>query len=254
MSRTLHIQAAGRSRRGPARPDNQDAFAVVPEIGLFVVADGIGGRPAGGAASALALTAVRAAMTARPRIHGAAAGALFRAAVEEANQRILAAAEADPEKLGMGATFTGALVRGERLAIAHVGDSRAYLLHDRRLLRLTEDHVLEHDRIWGALDLAERARLAACRRLLTRALGIAETVEVDVGLVAPQDGDVFLLCTDGLTTALRENAIAGVLLEHPEPGDAATRLIERAGDEGAEDDATAVVVRWSRRSEAHGRA
>ena len=254
MSRTLHIQAAGLSRRGLARSDNQDAFAVVPLLGLFVVADGIGGRPAGGAASALALAAVRAAMTATPRVRGAAAGALFRAAVEEANLRILAAGEGDPAKLGMGATFTGALVRGDRVAIAHVGDSRAYLLHQRRLDRLTEDHVLEHDGMWGALDLAERARLAACRRRLTRALGIAETVEVDVGLFTPQDGDVLLLCTDGLTAALRENEIAGILLEHPDPEDAAERLIARAGDHGGEDDTTAVVVRWGGEGESHGRA
>ncbi len=254
MSRTLHIQAAGLSRRGLARPDNQDAFIADRALGLFVVADGIGGRPAGGAASALALAAVRAAMAATPRVHGAAAGALFRAAVEEANLRILATGEGDPAKLGMGATFTGALVRGERLAIAHVGDSRAYLLHHRRLHRLTEDHVLQNDRIWGALDLAERARLAACRRKLTRALGIAETVEVDVGLVAPQDGDVLLLCTDGLTAALGEKEIGGILLEHPDPDDAAARLIARADEKDAEDDTTAVVVRWGGEGESHGRA
>jgi len=156
LSRTLHIEAAGLSSRGRAHTDNQDAFAVFPELGLFVVADGIGGRPAGGVASALALAAVRAALGGDAR---APASLLLRAAVEEANQRILATAEGDPAKSGMGATFTGALMRGERVAIAHVGDSRAYLLHARRLDRLTEDHILANDGIWGALDLAERAKL-----------------------------------------------------------------------------------------------
>jgi serine/threonine protein phosphatase PrpC len=251
LSRTLHIEAAGLSSRGRAHTDNQDAFAVFPELGLFVVADGIGGRPAGGVASALALAAVRAALGGDAR---APASLLLRAAVEEANQRILATAEGDPAKSGMGATFTGALMRGERVAIAHVGDSRAYLLHARRLDRLTEDHILANDGIWGALDLAERAKLADCRHRLTRALGIVETVEVDVGLVTPQEGDVLLLCTDGLTAALSEREIACILLEHGEPGDAAARLMTRATEKGAEDDATAVVVRWGAQGQSHGRA
>jgi len=251
LSRTLHIEAAGLSSRGRAHTDNQDAFAVFPELGLFVVADGIGGRPAGGVASALALAAVRAALGGDAR---APASLLLRAAVEEANQRILATAEGDPAKSGMGATFTGALMRGERVAIAHVGDSRAYLLHARRLDRLTEDHILANDGIWGALDLAERAKLADCRHRLTRALGIVETVEVDVGLVTPQEGDVLLLCTDGLTAALSEREIACILLEHGEPDDAAARLMVRATEKGAEDDATAVVVRWGAQGQSHGRA
>jgi PPM family protein phosphatase len=154
----------------------------------------------------------------------------------------------------MGATFTGALVRGERVTIAHVGDSRAYLLHGRRFNRLTEDHVLENDGIWGAMGLAERAKLAECRRRLTRALGIVEAVEVDVGSFEPQDGDVLLLCTDGLTSAMSENEIAGILLEHRAPADAAARLIARADDDGAEDDATVVVVRWGAQGESRGRA
>ena len=251
MSRTLHIEAAGLSSRGRAHTDNQDAFAVFPELGLFVVADGIGGRPAGGVASALALAAVRAALGGDAR---APASLLLRAAVEEANQRILATAEGDPAKSGMGATFTGALMRGERVAIAHVGDSRAYLLHARRLDRLTEDHILANDGIWGALNLAERARMAECRHRLTRALGIVETVEVDVGLVAPQEGDVLLLCTDGLTAALTDKEIAGTLLEHGEPEEAAGRLMARATENGAVDDVTAVVVRWGAQGQSHGRA
>jgi protein phosphatase len=144
----------------------------------------------------------------------------------------------------MATTFTGALVRPERTAFAHVGDSAAYLLHDRAFARLTEAHVLQHDPTWAALDLDARAALRGERRSLTRALGTADAVLVDVGAIEPHAGAALLLCTDGLTAAVAEKEIAGILIEHPDPDEVVERLMERARDRNARDDATAVVVRW----------
>jgi serine/threonine protein phosphatase PrpC len=238
----LHVQAAGRSLRGRATTQNQDAFAVEPRLGLFAIADGVGGRPAGGLASARSLAVVRDALV---RATQGPPCARLRAAVEEANLRILVDAERDAAMLGMATTFTGALVCAERTVVAHVGDSAAYLLHDRRLDRLTEMHILQHDPTWGVLDLEARAMLTDQRRSLTRSLGAADTVLVDVGAVEPHAGDALLLCSDGLLGAVAEKEIAGILIEHPDPSAAVERLIARARERDAQDDATAIVVRWA---------
>jgi protein phosphatase len=215
-----------------------------PSIGLFAVADGVGGRRGGGTASSLAISVVQKALSYTQRATRAPACALLRAAVEEANLRILADAERDADLLGMATTFTGVLVRPERTVFAHVGDSAAYLLHDRSFARLTEAHVLQNDPTWAALDLEARAALRDGRRSLTRTLGTADAVLVDVGPIAPHAGDALLLCTDGLTGAVAEKEIAGILVEHHDPDEAVERLMERARERDARDDATAVVVRW----------
>jgi protein phosphatase len=245
----LHVHAAGRSLRGRASTDNQDRFFVAPERGLFAVADGVGGRRAGGAAAALAISVVQKALSCTERAARSPACALLRAAAEEANLRIFTDAERDASLLGMATTFTGALVRPDRTVFAHVGDSAAYLLHDRTFARLTEAHVLQHDPSWAALDLEARAERRDERRSLTRTLGTADTVLVDVGALDPHAGDALVLCTDGLTAAVAEKEIAGILIEHPDPDEAVDRLMERARDRDARDDATAVVVRWVAESE-----
>jgi protein phosphatase len=235
---------AARTHRGRNSERNEDAYVTSPSLGLFAVADGVGGRRAEGTASVLAISVVQKALSRTKRVTRAPVCALLRAAVEEANLRILTDAERDADLLGMATTFTGALVRPERTVFAHVGDSAAYLLHDRTFTRLTEAHVLQNDPSWAALDLETRAALRGERRSLTRTLGTADAVLVDVGAVEPHAGDALVLCTDGLTAAVAEKEIAGILVEHPDPDEAVDRLMERARDRDARDDATAVVVRW----------
>jgi protein phosphatase len=254
VSLRLRCEHAARTRTGSGRSENEDAFIADPAAGLFGVADGIGGRPAGGLASALVLATVREAIARADRVARVPADLVLRAAVEEANHRLLATAEQDPATSGMGTTFTGALVRGGSAVIAHVGDSRAYVLHGRHFNRLTEDHVLQNDAVWGALDLTQRAKLKHARRGLVRSVGTTERVEVSVGILVPQHGDVLLLCTDGLTAVLAEKEIAGILIEHGDPVEAAERLLARADDHGAVDDMTAVVVRWVAPGGCRGRA
>jgi PPM family protein phosphatase len=253
VSRLLHHAHGARTRAGRGCKENEDTFIVDRALGLFAIADGIASRHVGGHASALVLAVVREAIARTERGLQAPPAVVLRAAVEQANLRLLATAEHDPARYGMGTTFTGALARGATVAIAHLGDSRAYLLHGGRLARLTEDHVLMHDESWGALDLEHRAELKEVRRGLLRAVGIAEQVDVSIGIVEPQDGDVLLLCTDRLTAVVREKEIARILLDHREPFEAAERLVACAGDDG-DDEVTALVVRWAAKGEGHGRA
>jgi serine/threonine protein phosphatase PrpC len=254
VSRTLRIEAAGRTHCGRVRERNEDAFIVDPDLGLFAVADGIGGTPAGEVASAMAVAAVRDALVSTDHAAGYPFGPVLTAAVAEANLRILEAAAQDPAKQGMGTTFTGALAREAKVTIAHVGDSRAYLLHGRRLDRLSQDHIVQNVAWWARLNREQRAALGHLRFSLTRAVGMDEKVAVDVHTLEPQDGDVLLLCSDGLTGVLSEREVGCVLLEHAGVGEAADVLVARANDRGGPDNVTVVLLRWAARAESRERA
>jgi serine/threonine protein phosphatase PrpC len=253
VSRLLHRVCAARTRTGRRSEKNEDAYLSSAFFGLFGVADGIGGAPAGGVASAIAAATVTDVVAAG---HAARSPAdvLLTEAVQEANRRILAAARQDSTMKGMGTTLTAALTRGTRVFLAHVGDSRAYLLHGRRLARLTDDHVLQADPRWAAMDAEQRRAWEKYRLALTRAVGTRETVDVDVRVLEPQDGDVLLLCTDGLTAVVGDREIAGILLTEKDVGEAATRLVACASEAGAPDDVTVVLVRWVAQGEGHEHA
>jgi serine/threonine protein phosphatase PrpC len=247
LSRTLRIEAAGRTHCGRVRETNEDAFIADADLGLFAVADGIGGKPAGEVASAMAVAAVRDALVSTDRAARYPVGPVLTAAVAEANLRIFKAAAQDPAKQGMGTTFTGALARETKVTIAHVGDSRAYLLHGRRLDRLSQDHIVQNGAWWARLDSEQRAALKRYRFALTRAVGTDEAVKVDVYTLEPQDGDVLLLCSDGLTAVLSEREVGCILLEHAGVDKAADGLVARANDRGGPDNVTVVLLRWAAR-------
>jgi serine/threonine protein phosphatase PrpC len=253
VSHVLHRVCAARTHPGRRYEKNEDAYLASPYFGLFGVADGIGGAPAGAVASAIAAATVNEVVSAAGAV-GSPAAALLTRAVQEANSRILAAAQQDTTMEGMGTTMTVALARGPRVVLAHVGDSRAYLLHGHRLDRVTEDHVLQNDGSWAAMDPEQRKACERYRLALTRALGTRETVDVDVRALLPQDGDLLLLCSDGLTNALTEREIGAILLEHHDVGAAADRLVARTNEEGGPDNVTVVLVRWVARGGAHEHA
>jgi serine/threonine protein phosphatase PrpC len=245
------VEAFGLSHAGRVRATNEDAYAIVPEIGFYGVADGVGGRAAGEVASRLAIDTVRKALgdpdatlpvgiTKRPRASGLP---LLVSAVERANALIRATAHGDRSKLGMSTTFTGVLVLCDRIAIAHVGDSRAYRFHQRRLEQLTEDHTLVAAYVRAGIIKPEDATASPYSHVITRALGPDDQVEVDNCLAAAEPGDTFLLCSDGLHGVLQDAAIAAVLLAEPDLTRAAARLVEQALDAGGPDNITAVLIR-----------
>jgi protein phosphatase len=231
-------QIAGATDAGRVRRRNEDAFVCAPP--LFAVADGMGGAQAGEIASRLAANALRdelahASQSALPP------EARLRSVIQEANRRIYARAADDPRASGMGTTVTAALLVDGRVSIGHVGDSRAYRLRDGVLAQLTDDHSLVADLVRSGRLTPEEAELHPQRSVITRALGTDAAVSVDSFTVDALPGDVFLLCSDGLTTMVDEDAVVRTVLEADTLEAAARALVEAANRGGGEDNITVVL-------------
>lgn len=245
------IQAFGLSHQGLVRGRNEDSFIVASDVGLYAVADGMGGHAAGEVASRMAVETVRAVFEdpdlTLPR--GLAHRPvdpdlpLLVSGVEHANARIHAAAIGNTAREGMGTTFTGLLVLEDRFALAHVGDSRAYLLRGRRLEQLTVDHTLVGELVQAGTMAPKDAEVSALRHVLSRAVGTRASVTVDGRMLAAEAGDVLLLASDGLHGVVGDDEIAAILLAERELTRAATRLVERACDAGGPDNVSVVLVR-----------
>ena len=238
-SRAQAVQAFGLSDVGLVRSGNEDSYAVVPGLGFFAVADGVGGHAAGEVASRMAIDAVRSALEGPAReagLHGLARS------VEHANALVHAAAQKKGHR-GMGTTFTGVLVQEGRACLAHAGDSRAYLLRGRRLTQLTQDHTLVAALVQAGMMTPEEAAVSPDRNVITIALGSEEEVDVDTRVLAVEPGDTLLLCSDGLHGVVSDEDIAAVLLRERDLGRAAAELVGRANDEGGPDNVTVVLVR-----------
>lgn len=219
---------------GRVRAHNEDT--VLAEPPLFVVADGLGGHEAGEVASSIAVETLR---DHAPR--RADAAALARA-VKAANKEVLRAAKEGVGRAGMGTTLTAAIVEGGHIALAHVGDSRAYLLSGGELRQLTRDHSMVADMMRRGQITEADARVHPNRSVITRALGtdsemIADPYEIEAGV-----GDRLLLCSDGLTGMLDDARIAEVLRSTREPADAASQLIAAANEAGGYDNISVVIV------------
>lgn len=229
-----HEWYAGASDVGLVRPGNEDAFLMEPP--LFAVADGLGGHRAGEVASTVAVET----LFAHAPKHADAKG--LARAVRAANAAVIEAAEQGRGREGMGTTLTAAMVEGTRIALAHVGDSRAYLLARGELVQLTEDHSLVADMVRSGTLSTEAARVHPNRSVITRALGSDPNMVADALEVDASPGDRLLLCTDGLTGMVEDAAIAEVLRTAPSPKAAVARLVAAANDAGGHDNITVVVV------------
>jgi protein phosphatase len=214
---------------GLVRERNEDGYLVRPP--LFAVADGMGGHRGGEVASRLALETLE-----RP------GDAPLAERVREANRVVYERSMLDRSVAGMGTTLTAAVLEGDRLRLAHVGDSRAYLLREGRLERLTEDHTMVHQMVRQGRLTEEEAAWHPYRSVLTRALGTEPDVPVDEAVVQVRPGDRVLLCTDGLTSMVEEARIGEVLRTTPDPQEAADRLVEAAIAAGGLDNVTVVVL------------
>ncbi len=230
------VEQAYRTDTGRQRDANEDTyFAKSP---VFAVADGMGGAQAGEVASRLAAESFDAVKRGdeSPETY-------LRAIAKTANARIHRLAESDTSRSGMGTTFTAALLEGEEVGFAHVGDSRAYLFRDGQLKLLTSDHSLvEELRRQGRLT-DEQAEDHPQRSIITRALGPERDVEVDTMTYRARPGDVFLLCSDGLTTMIKEERIAAILKEADSLDAAVKQLVAEANEAGGRDNITVVAFR-----------
>lgn len=224
---------------GRVRPINEDAY-YVPEAGerFCAVADGMGGHNAGEVASAIAIRVLAEEMRGREIPTEEA----LKNAVERANAQIFQTAGRDRAYAGMGTTMTALCLEGRVAHIAQVGDSRAYLVRNRAILRVTTDHTLVEEMVLSGLITPSEAKVHPKRNYITRALGTAEKVEVDLLRMDVQPEDLFLLCTDGLSNHLSEREMLDILQTNMLYADKLNTLIERALHHGGTDNITALIV------------
>jgi PPM family protein phosphatase len=231
------VDSAGVTQTGNVRRSNEDSYLM--RSPLFMVADGMGGAQAGEIASRMCAEAFAGA----DLLRGAPAD-MLRETIRTANRRILERSRSDPDAAGMGTTVTAAFMGDAgTISFAHVGDSRAYLLRDGSLQRLSDDHSLVGELVRkGELSETDAERHPQ-RSVITRALGTDESVEVDSFDVRAQDGDLFLLCSDGLNTMVPEPTIADILAGGGDAAKIARDLVRAALAGGGEDNVTAIVFR-----------
>ena len=229
IGRAAAVTDPGRTRR-----HNEDSFVIEPP--LFAIADGMGGAQAGEVASRLATAALKEA--------GANGGGEQRIAdlIQEANRRVYDRSSSDPNTSGMGTTITVALVEDDRVAFGHVGDSRAYLIRRARMEQLTEDHSLVNELLKTGKLSREEAETHPQRSVITRALGTDPDVDVDTFSVRAEDGDLFLLCSDGLTDMVSEESILDVVERNRSDIDGALRALVKAANHGGGQDNITVVA------------
>ncbi len=238
---TVRLTAHAASHVGLVRTGNEDSVHCGEAV--FAVADGLGGHAAGEVASGLALESLGDVDPAACADVEALQERLAEA-IREANRTVHAAAQEDPARAGMGTTMTAAAVYGKQLVLAHVGDSRAYLLRDGVLWQLTKDHTAAQEAVDAGYLTAEQAAERPERHMLARAVGLEPEVTVDTPPAEVlRPGDQVLLCSDGLNDPVHDRAVATILEEHKAPRQACDALVQAALDGGGPDNVTVIVVR-----------
>lgn len=241
---------AAASDRGKVRDENQDSFLVEPEVGLFLVSDGLGGHRGGALASKIVAEDLPVMIETRlgrlkssgPR----AVRSLFKKTIVEQSRQLQMEADSETGYKGMGATLVLALLRDGRAYIANLGDSRIYRLRDNRFVQLTKDHSVVSELLSkGRIELAE-AQTHATAGQITHYVGMEEKVTPFIRAFALKKGDRLLLCTDGLTDMVNDESIAVILMDEPSCQAACDALIAAANTAGGCDNITVVIVDWLR--------
>lgn len=241
------MQAQGRSDAGQVREDNQDVFAVREDLGLAVLADGMGGTRAGGVAAELAVEAALDHLSSARR-RGPLAPDHLSAAIKQANNRVIGTANAISSYRGMGTTLVVTAIAEGKGYLAHVGDSRAYRFRRGELSQLTKDHSLVQEWVDAGVLTPEEAERAPNRHVITRAIGAKRAVEPDVQLLELAADDLILLCSDGLSGMLADAEIARLLAEaaggaaSPALAGTAAELVDAANRAGGMDNVTVVLI------------
>ena len=249
----MDIISFGATDIGRKRTTNEDSYLVDDSLGLYVVADGMGGHAAGEVASAEAIDAIVSLITNERKLIedfkqgeidvDAGLGRLSRcleSAIQSAAYLVHSIAEIDEDKIGMGTTISALLIVGEHGLTGQVGDSRVYYVRKKQTVQLTEDHTLINWQLKEGLITPEQASVAKNRNVVTRAVGSKDYVQVDVQSFPVHLEDKFMLCSDGLYEYINDTEIAAVLDNDPEP--AVRHLVELALNRGGKDNVTSIVV------------
>lgn len=258
----MQIVSGGVTDVGRVRTNNEDSFRIVEPLNLFILSDGMGGEAHGEVASAMAVETVEqycrnpagTKEDSGVTLHGASSDSwmpqtkVLQNAVFQANFKIHDSAQKHPEQRGMGATLTAGWLNGAKLSIAHVGDSRAYLLRAGNLQQLTSDHSLVAEQVRRGILTRQQAEESEMQSVLLRALGANPDVDVEVDEIDVMSRDVLLFCSDGLTRMVSEPEIAGKLQAETDPAVAAQKLVDLANERGGLDNVTVIVVRLQEES------
>ncbi|VTU39067.1 Serine/threonine phosphatase stp [Variovorax sp. PBL-H6] len=233
---------------GRVRANNEDTIAFDAALGLVLLADGMGGYNGGEVASGMAVALLQASFGrwlahAGPGANPRALRRALQAGTDEANAAVLEAGAANLQLQGMGTTLVLAAFGSERAIVGHIGDSRCYRLRDERLELLTRDHSLLQEQLDAGAITPEQASLSPHRNLVTRALGIERHVELEMHEHDVQAGDLFLLCSDGLSEMVPEAQLFTVLVQEADLSEKATRLVATANENGGKDNISVVLAR-----------
>lgn len=250
----MRVQWAASTHPGLRRPSNEDSYCTRPDLGLFVVADGMGGHVAGEVASSIVVQAIEAFVS---ETVGADAqstwpqgfafelgidGNRLKGAFHLANHRLAREVAGSRDLRGMATTASALLVNGGSAALAHVGDSRIYLWRDKAIERMTVDHSWVEEQVQAGLLSASEARVHPWRNVVTRALSGGDDPVADIRTVPLRAGDRVLLCSDGLSSVVTDAGIAEILAKNADPADACRALIAEANSAGGPDNVTTLVV------------
>lgn len=249
----MEVKAFGMSHVGRQRQHNEDAYLVDEKAKLFLVADGMGGHAAGEIASRIAVDSIAEFILQTVEDEGTWPHAYdehlkrstnrLMAALKLANTRVLDAMRKDARLRGMGTTVVASLVDNDTVSVAHVGDSRAYLVRNSQISRITNDHSWVFEQVQAGMLTEAEAEKHPLRNVITRALGGALSVTPEANEIDCRPGDVYLLCSDGLTGMVPEDEILRVISEHDELEKACECLIDLANERGGYDNVTAVLLK-----------
>ncbi len=246
--------AAVKSDVGRKRQGNEDSFCLAPDLGLFIVADGMGGHAAGEVASRLAVDTIRewtakylsgadAALAGKPVPTCSREANFLLSSIRVANRVIYDAAQGRREHAGMGTTVVSVLAVNDHVALAHVGDSRIYRIRGEEIVQLSRDHSLVQQQVDHGIMSPEEAHGSQYKHLITRALGLRESVEVDLAEQPVLPSDLLLLCSDGLSDLLEDEEMLAIVREHAVDLEKACQaLVDRANHKGGDDNITALLI------------
>ena len=248
----MRVAAAGRTEVGCVRKHNEDNFLMEPDLGLFVVADGLGGHAAGEVASQIVVEKIGQFIThtvERDRTWPVEYdtelpydGNRLKAALLLADQSILNDIRSNPERESMGSTVVACLVNGATITLVHVGDSRAYLLNPNGIQQITRDHSWVAEQVANGILTPDEARRHPFRNVITQALGNGGELDISVRELQVKELDRILLCSDGLSGMVQDEEIWEIVQNAPDAEEAAGRLIAKAMSNGGEDNITVVIV------------
>lgn len=254
MNLTNALEIVRLTDVGQKRDHNEDAVASDAEMGLLVLADGMGGYKAGEVASEIAVLTIvaelkEALLDFEPGQVDAVSGMqaeslLIIDAVAKANESIFTVSQSQPQCAGMGTTLVVAMFTNDKVLVGHIGDSRMYRLRDDELTQITEDHSLLQEQLKSGLITPEQAKVSNNKNLVTRAVGIDETVDLELHEYEVQVGDIYLLCSDGLTDLVDDDEISIILAKlNANLEAAANQLIKMANDNGGKDNISVILAR-----------